>query len=74
MRPNGPALSCGADNFHNAPNKTSSLYQLSTKHKTYARHEFRTIPARRLCGGLIPSEVMFKKSINQSIFYNIIKT
>jgi hypothetical protein len=37
-QPNGPALSCGADNFQVAENETSSLYQLSIKNKTYARH------------------------------------
>jgi hypothetical protein len=33
---------CGADNFQIADNETSSLYQLSIKHKTYIRHEFST--------------------------------
>ena len=42
MLPNGCALSCGVDNYRHATNETSSCYQLSIKHKTYARHEFRT--------------------------------
>jgi hypothetical protein len=42
MMANGSALSCGTDNFQFAENETSSLYQLSIKHKTYVRHEFRT--------------------------------
>jgi hypothetical protein len=42
VAPNGPALSCGTDNFQIAENETSSCNQLSIKHRTYARHKFRT--------------------------------
>jgi hypothetical protein len=38
LRPNGRALSCGTANFHIVDNETSSLYQLSIKHSTCARH------------------------------------
>jgi hypothetical protein len=60
--PNGPALSCGTDKFQVTENETSSLYQLSIKHKTYARNvnctQLATVSLSAWLGGaylMIPS-------------------
>jgi len=43
----GSIIFTGTNNFQTAENETCSRYQLSIRHKTYARHEF--------CSELIPS-------------------